>query len=73
MGKPNLVWSTIQLRLDNQDKIILIERLVGVHVNIDGVRSVADFEVIDIVDKCQPYLDFLGVDWAFDNQYIINL
>jgi hypothetical protein len=29
MGKPKLVWSTIQLRLANQHKIIPIERLVG--------------------------------------------
>jgi hypothetical protein len=68
MGKPKLVWSTVQLRLANQHKIIPIGRLVGVPVNIDGVCSVADFEVIEIVDNSQSYPTFLGLDWAFDNQ-----
>jgi len=32
-------------------KIIPIERLVGVLVNIDGVHSVANFEFIEVVDN----------------------
>jgi hypothetical protein len=55
MRKTNLIWSPIQLRLTNQHKIVLIGRLTGVHVNIDGVHSVAYFEVIKIVDDIQPY------------------
>jgi hypothetical protein len=73
MGKPKLIWSHVQLRLENQHKIVPIGRLLGVIVNIDGVRSVANFEVIEIMDNNQPYLDFLGLDWAFENQTIINL
>jgi hypothetical protein len=73
MGKPKLVWSTVQLRLENQHKIIPIRRLVGVLVNIDGVHNIADFEVIEIVDNSQSYPTLLGLDWAFDNQAIINL
>jgi hypothetical protein len=73
MGKPKLVWSTIQLRLENQHKIIPIRRLVGVHVNIDGVCNIAKFEVIEIMDNNQSYPTFLGLDWAFENQAIINL
>jgi len=42
-------------------------------VNIDGVRSVALFEVIEIVDDSQPYPTLMGLEWAFDNQVIINL
>jgi hypothetical protein len=67
MGKDNLVWSTIQLRLANHHNIISIGILVGVPVNIDGVHSVSEFEVIKIVDNIQPYPTFLGLDWAFDN------
>jgi hypothetical protein len=33
----------------------------------------ADFEVIEIVDGTTPYPILLGLDWAFDNQAIINL
>jgi hypothetical protein len=42
-------------------------------VNIDGVRSIADFEFIDIMDDSQPYLVLMGIEWAFENQMIINL
>jgi hypothetical protein len=42
-------------------------------VNIDGVNSVADFEVIKILDDSQPYPELMGLEWAFDNQAIINL
>jgi hypothetical protein len=50
MGKPKLIWSLVQLILANQHKIVPIGRLAGVPVNIDGVRSVEYFEVIEIVD-----------------------
>jgi hypothetical protein len=73
MGKYNLVWSHVHLWLTNQYKIILIGRLTRVPVNIDGVRSVAYFEVIEIVDDIQPYPTLMGIEWAFDNQAIINL
>jgi hypothetical protein len=73
MGKPKLIWSPIQLRLENQHKIVPIGRLIGIPVNIDGVCSIADFEVIEIVDDSQPYPTLMGLEWAFDNQEIINL
>jgi hypothetical protein len=73
MGKPKLVWSPVQLRLMNQHKIVSIGRLTGVPVNIDGVHSVADFEVIEIMDDSQPYPTLMGLEWDFDNQEIINL
>jgi hypothetical protein len=47
--------------------------LIGVLVNIDGVCSVVEFEGIDIVDDSQPYPELMGLEWAFDNQEIINL
>jgi hypothetical protein len=73
MGKPKLVWSLIQLSLENQHKIVLIGRLTGVLVNMDGVCSMADFEVIEIMDDIQPYPKFMGLIWVFDNQEIIKL
>jgi hypothetical protein len=42
-------------------------------MNIDGVRSVVDFEVIEILDDIKPYLELMGLECAFDNQAIINL
>jgi hypothetical protein len=40
---------------------------------MDGVCTKADIEVIEIVDCTPPYPTFLSLDWAFDNQAIINL
>jgi hypothetical protein len=67
MGKPSLVWSPIQLRLENQYKIYPIGRLEQVEVNIEGVKTKDDFEVIEIMDDSDPYPALLGIDWAFDN------
>jgi hypothetical protein len=73
MGKPKLVWSHVQLRLENQHKIVPIGHLAGVPMNIDGVRNMADFEVIEIMDDNQPYPELMGLEWDFYNQAIINL
>ena len=42
-------------------------------MDLDGVHNLADFEVIEIIDDNTPYPTMLGIDWAFDNQAIINL
>ena len=43
-----------------------------VPVDIEGLHTFSDFEVINIVDDTNPYLALLGIDWAIDNQTIIN-
>lgn len=48
-------------------------RFHGIVVDIDRVRVVADFEVIQIVDDSNPYLKLLILDWAFDIDAIIDL
>jgi hypothetical protein len=73
MGKPKLVWSPIQLRITNQYRIYPIGRLEKVEVNINGVKTKVDFEVIEIMDDSNPYPTFLGIDWEFDNNSILNL
>ena len=40
---------------------------------LDGVHTMAYFEVIDIVDNTTPYPALLGLDWEFYNHAIINL
>jgi hypothetical protein len=42
-------------------------------VNIDGVRSVANFEVNEIMDDSQRYPTLMALEWMFYNQVIINL
>jgi hypothetical protein len=57
----------------NQHNIVPVGRLIGVSLNIEGVQSVSDFEVIKIVDGSTPYPTLLGLDWEFDNQTIIDI
>ena len=42
-------------------------------VDIDGVRSFADFEVIAIIGDSRPYPSLLGIDWVIGNMVVINL
>ena len=72
-GKPTLEWSPIQLRLANQQKIVPLGRFPSVPVDIDGVSTIADFEFIEIIDNSKPYPVFLGIEWAIDNDAVINL
>jgi hypothetical protein len=67
MGYPTLGYSPIQLKLEDQHRVLPIGRLKGVTVDLDGVRTKSDLEVIEIVDDTTPYPTLLGLDWAFDN------
>jgi hypothetical protein len=62
MGEPTLGYSPIQLNLSNQHKFLPIGRHKGVTVDLDGVCTKEDFEVIAIVDGTTPYLALLGMD-----------
>jgi len=46
--------------------------LSNVIVDVEGLRTYAEFEFINIVDDTNPYPALLGIDWAIDNQTIIN-
>jgi hypothetical protein len=59
MGEPRLGYSPIQLKLANQHMVFPIGRIKGVAVDLDGVRTKADFEVIEIVDGTTPYSTLL--------------
>lgn len=48
-------------------------RLQGVTVDIEGASALDDFEVIKIVDDNNPYFVLLGIDWATDMNWVINL
>jgi hypothetical protein len=73
MGKPKLIYSLIRLRMANQKGVNPFGRFEHVHVDIDGVRTFAYFEVIEIVDDGCPYPTLLGIDWAFDNSTVVDL
>jgi hypothetical protein len=44
-----------------------------VEVNIEGVKTRENFEVIEIMDDSDPYLSLLGIDWEFDNNAVLNM
>jgi hypothetical protein len=73
MGEPTLRFSPIQLNLENQHRVVPDHRLSGILVDLDGVRTMAYFEVIEIVDNTSPYPTLLGLDCAFDKHDVINL
>ena len=73
MGRPALQLSPIQLQMANQQKILPMGRLQGVTVDIEGVSTQTNFEVIEIVDDINPYPALLGIDWAMDMNGVINL
>jgi hypothetical protein len=57
----------------NQQAISPIGQLEHVPVDIEGVRTFADFEVIEIVDDSCPYPTLLGIYWAFKNYTVVDL
>jgi hypothetical protein len=42
-------------------------------VNIEGMKTKAYFEVIEIMDDSYLYPKPLGIDWVFDNNVVLNL
>jgi hypothetical protein len=67
MGEPTLGYSPIQLKLSNHHRLVPIGRLKGIPIDLDGVRTMVEFEFIDIVYNTSPYPSLLGLDWDFDN------
>ena len=66
-GKPTLEWSPIHLRLSNQQKIMPLGIFPSVPVDIDGVSTLAYFEVIEIIGDRNPYPALLGIEWEIEN------
>jgi hypothetical protein len=42
-------------------------------VDLNGMKTYADFEVSEILDDKNPYHALLGIDLTFDNDGILNL
>ena len=73
MGKPQLKYSLIQLRMANQYCILPIGRLENVEVDVVRVKIYIEFEVIDIMGDKDPYPTLLGNDWACENYVVIDM
>jgi hypothetical protein len=73
MGKMKLIYSSIRLRMANQQDVSPFGRLEHIPMDIDGVRTFSYFEVIEIVDDIFSYPMLLGIDWAFNNSTMVDL
>lgn len=57
--------------MENQQNIIHMGHLYRVMVDIEGACTLADFEVIKIVDDRNPYPSLIGIYWDFDMDVIL--
>jgi len=62
MGKPQLKYSPIQLRIVNQYYILPIGRLDNVEVDVARVKTHTEFEVIDTMGDRDSYPTLLEID-----------
>lgn len=62
MGKSQLKYSPILLRMANQYCILPTGRLENVEFDEVGVKTHTEFEVIDIMGDKYPYPTLLGID-----------
>ena len=72
MGIPTLRWSPVQLCLVNEVKVQPIGRVSNLVVDIEGMKTHANFDVIEVVEDGGSYPTFLGIGWANDSMAIIK-
>ena len=72
MGNPTLGWSPIQLHLTNQAKVHPIGRVSNLVVNIEGMKTRVDFDVIEVLEDGGSCPALLGIRWADDSMAVIN-
>jgi hypothetical protein len=59
--------------MENQYSIFRLGRSENVEIDVGGVNTLDDFEVIEIMGDKDPYPALHGTDWAYDNYAIIDL
>ena len=50
VGIPMMRWSPVQLRLANQARVTPIGRFLHLAVEVEGMKTYVDFDVIEVVD-----------------------
>ena len=65
-------WSPVQLWLANQDKVQLINGVSNLVVDVEVMKTYADFDVIEVVDGGGSYTALLEIGWANDSMVVIN-
>jgi hypothetical protein len=59
--------------MSNQYYIFPIGRLKNVEIDVVGVKTSIDFEVINIMGDKEPYPALLRIDWAYEKYAVIDL
>ena len=59
MGKPQLAWSPLQVRLANQAKVSPIGKIPRLMEEVKGMNTYRDFSDIEIVNEGSSYLALL--------------
>ena len=72
MGKRKLFLSPVQFHLENQAKISSIGQGPHLHVEVKGLKTYGDFNVIEIANNVNPYPMLLGIIWTIENLAFIN-
>ena len=72
MGNPTLGWSLVLLRLTNQAKVQPIGHVSNLVVDIQGMKTRANFDVIEVVGDGGSYTTLLRIIQANDRMAVIN-
>ena len=72
MGNPTLGWSPVQLGLANQAKVQPIGSVSNLVIDVKGMETYVDLDVIEVVDGGGSYPMLLGIGWANDSLVFIN-
>ena len=67
-----MVFSLVQLRLANQARVSLIGRVTCISIEVEGLKTYVDFDVINIVDEVSLFHDLLGIGWENENLVVVN-
>ena len=69
MGRLTLGLSPVQLRLANQAKVQPIRHVSNLVVDVEGMKTYVNFDVIEVVNNEGSYPALLGIDWMGQGQY----
>ena len=64
MGRPTLGWPLVHLQFGNQAKLQTIGRVSHLVVDVEGMKTYADFDVNEVVERGGSYPVLLGIRWA---------
>ena len=62
----------MQLFLANQDKVQPIRPVSNLVIDVEGMKTYADFDVFEVVNGESSYPEPLGIGWANNSMEVIN-